>query len=95
MKAPFLVKPWLSSPEHRNPAVVFGLAASALVRLLLAVVNGKIYVMVGGQRSGTIFSTIMKYDPATDSARFYRQTGKGWEWYELAPMPFKVIYDGR
>lgn len=33
--------------------------------------------------------------PATDSARFYRQTGKGWTWYELAPMPFKVTYYGQ
>mgnify|MGYP000459830716 CR=1 FL=1 len=31
---------------------------------------------------------------ATDSARFYRHTGKGWTWYELKPMPFQVTYYG-
>lgn len=31
---------------------------------------------------------------ATDSARFYRHTGKGWTWYELKPMPFRVTYYG-
>lgn len=30
-----------------------------------------------------------------DSARFYRQTGKGWTWYELAPMPFRLTYNGQ
>jgi len=32
---------------------------------------------------------------ATNLARFYRHTGKGWEWYELAPMPFQVTYYGQ
>jgi len=44
------------------------------------------------RRTGTDEWTIESL--AEDSARFYRQTGTGWEWYELAPMPFKVIYDG-
>jgi hypothetical protein len=44
-------------------------------------------------RTGTDVWTIESL--ATDSARFYRQTGKGWTWYELAPMPFQVTYYGQ
>ena len=43
-------------------------------------------------RTGDNTWTIESKD--TDLARFYRQTGKGWMWYELAPMPFKITYNG-